>query len=373
MNTHQDFESFDRYSFIKYHLNKITTLWVQLRIASGLWEDEGKYAINYDAFTFFETNSFNIDAFRTATNRTPNDQQIALGKMLFFEPRLSESENLACVSCHDPSKAYADGFTLGQDKNGNELKRNTPTLINSVFQRAFFWDGRSDNLEAQITNVFTNENEFNAAVHQISTDILTDSIYASQFEAAFGAVRRDNIDIIKAISSYVSTLNSFNSKFDRDIRSDEKLLTDQEIKGMNLFMGKALCSTCHFAPLFNGTVPPNFKEHEKEALGSPDKSDNKSLDDDLGFYSVYEADLHKNMFKTPTVRIVEFTAPYMHNGVYNTLEEVMDFYNRGGGNGLGFSLENQTLPFDSLQLKNDEQKAIIAFMKTLSDTTITGY
>jgi len=132
-------------------------------------------------------------------------------------------------------------------------------------------------------------------------------------------------------------------------------------------MGKALCATCHFMPLTNGSVPPFFTETEKEVIGVPKESNNKELDTDTGFYWVYNENLHKGMFKTPTIRNIELTAPYMHNGVYNTLEEVKNFYNKGGGSGLGFNVPHQTLPFDHLNLSEQEIQDIITFMKTLTD------
>ena len=121
-------------------------------------------------------------------------------------------------------------------------------------------------------------------------------------------------------------------------------------------------------PLTNGTVPPFFTETEKEVIGVPETAENKKLDDDLGFYWSFKEELHKGMFKTPSIRNIELTAPYMHNGVYNTLEQVVEFYNLGGGGGLGFDLEHQTLPFDELNLTAEEQNAIVAFMKTLTET-----
>ena len=125
-------------------------------------------------------------------------------------------------------------------------------------------------------------------------------------------------------------------------------------------------------PLTNGSVPPFFKEHEKEVIGVPETAANKKLDDDLGFYWRHEQklDVHKGMFKTPTVRNAELTAPYMHNGVYATLEEVMNFYNLGGGGGMGFDLPHQTLPFDNLNLSKKELEALTAFVKTLTDTKV---
>lgn len=367
-----DFDSFDRYTFIRDYLNPITKNWVDIRKESGLWEGVDNLPFNFDAPTFFESDSFNPTFFTPVTYRNPTAEQIALGKKLFYDPNLSAGKNMSCVTCHAPEKAFADGIVANSDNTGNPLQRNTPTLINSVFQKSFFWDGRSPTLRDQISSVFSNKKEFASNVHQFSTDILQDSTYSIMFKDAFGKMSTKNTDIIKAISSYVSTLNAFNSKFDRNMRGEAADFTASEKLGMNLFMGKALCATCHFMPLTNGTVPPFFAETEREVIGVPETAANQKLDDDTGFYWVYNEELHKGMFKTPTVRNAEFTAPFMHNGVYGSLEEVMDFYNKGGGGGLGFDLEHQTLPFDELNLTDAEQQALVAFVKTLSDTDVTG-
>ncbi|PRX55097.1 cytochrome-c peroxidase [Flagellimonas meridianipacifica] len=367
-----DFESFDRFTFIKEYLNPITRNWVEIRKTADIWEPVNNKPFNFDAPTFFETDAFNLEFFTPPINRNPSEKRIALGKKLFFDPKLSENGNMACVTCHNPGKAWADGRVVNLDKDGNPLQRNTPTLINVAFQRSFFWDGRSPNLMDQITNVFNNDDEFDSSVHQFSTKILSDTTYISLFKEAYGKIPKRNTEIIRAISSYVSTLNAFNSKFDKNIRGEEDTFTEEEKLGFNLYMGKALCATCHFIPLTNGTVPPFFNEHEKEVIGVPETAKNEKLDDDLGFYSLPNSDVRVfyGMFKTPTVRNSELTAPYMHNGVYNTLEEVMNFYNLGGGGGMGFDLPYQTLPFDNLQLTKEEEKALVAFMKTLTDTEV---
>jgi cytochrome c peroxidase len=368
-----DFETFDRYTLISQYISTITKNWVAIRKTSGLWEGSEYSPFNFAAPTFFETNSFNVSFFTPSVNKNPSDKQIALGEKLFFEKRLSANGKLACVSCHLPEKAYTDGLKSSEDKDGNPLDRNSPTLFNSVFQRKFFWDGRAENLLDQITGVFNNEKEFNTNAHQFSTEVLKDTSYQALFKEAYGQIPRTNAEIIKALSSYVSTLNGFDSKFDKNMRGAEASFTPEEIKGMNLFMGKALCATCHFIPLTNGTVPPFFNETESEVIGVPKTSENKEIDDDLGFFWRYGKEIHRGMFKTPTLRNIELTAPYMHNGVYATLEEVMDFYNKGGGAGLGFNIPHQTLPFDSLQLDQEEIGAIIAFMKTLTDTPEETY
>ena len=365
-----DFNSFDRYTFIREYMNPITRNWVSIRKESGLWEGVNNKPFNFDAPTFFEKDAFNVEYFTPPVNRNPSEKQIALGKKLFLDPNLSQSGKMACVTCHMPDKAYTDGIAVNVGNNGSPLERNAPTLINSAFQKSFFWDGRAENILDQISSVFNNKQEFNTGVHEFSTDILKDTTYHVLFEDAFGRISNRNNDIIKAISSYISTLNGFDSKFDKNMRAEEDSFTSEEKLGMNLFMGKALCATCHFMPLTNGTVPPFYAETEKEVIGVPETKENQTLDDDLGFYWRYNKPEHMGMFKTPTVRNAEFTAPYMHNGVYNTLEEVMDFYNKGGGGGMGFDLEHQTLPFDELDLTDEEQKAIIAFLKTLSDTNV---
>ena len=365
-----DFNSFDRYTFTRDYMNPITRNWVDIRKETSLWEPVNSEPFNFNAPTFFENNSFNVNYFTPATNRNPTEKQILLGKKLFFDKKLSSNGTMACVTCHSPDKAYADEMITNLDNTGTPLQRNTPTLINSAFQKSFFLDGRSQTILDQISSVFTNNKEFNSNVHQFSDAILKDSTYIKLFDEAYGGISSKNTDIIKAISSYVFTLNGFNSKFDKNIRAEEHSFTDEEKLGYNLFAGKALCATCHFIPLTNGTVPPFFKETEKEVIGVPETENNTALDDDAGFYWKFNEDLHKGMFKTPTVRNSAITAPYMHNGVYKDLEQVIDFYNLGGGGGLGFDLEHQTLPFDELDLTDKEQKAIIAFLNTLTDTNV---
>lgn len=370
IESNTDFDTFDRFTFTRDYMNPITRNWVDIRKTSHLWEPVNTEAFNFDAPTFFENNSFNLNFFTPVTNRNPTDKQIALGEKLFSDPQLSANGTMACITCHIPSKGYADGLKVNMDNLGQPLQRNTPTLINTVFQQSFFLDGKSNTLLDQISLVFTNDKEFNTNVHEFSDAILKDSTYVKLFKEAYGGPAKNNKTIIRAISSYISTLNSFNSKFDKNIRAEENTFTEEEKHGYNLFMGKALCATCHFIPLTNGTVPPFFKETEKEVIGVPKTAENKELDDDLGFYWKFNEALHKGMFKTPTVRNAAITAPYMHNGVYQTLEEVMDFYNKGGGGGLGFDLEHQTLPFNELNLSDKEQAHIIAFLKTLTNDDI---
>jgi cytochrome c peroxidase len=151
------------------------------------------------------------------------------------------------------------------------------------------------------------------------------------------------------------------------MRGNEEALSKQELKGFNLFMGKAKCATCHFIPLFSGITPPKYVMSETEVLGVPVSLEDSTVDADPGYYGVIGVDSYKYAFKVPTIRNINKTAPYMHNGIYQTLDQVMEFYNNGGGAGLGINLPNQTLSKENLHLTKKEIQDIIAFMKSLEN------
>ena len=200
-----------------------------------------------------------------------------------------------------------------------------------------------------------------------------DAVYAQLFAQAYSN-EKDVItqyNIANAIASYIRSLVALNARFDQYMRGDTTKLSTTEKNGFNLFMGKAKCGTCHYMPLFNGLVPTEFTETESEVLGVPATNQKKHavLDSDKGKFDFTTATIHQFAFKTPTLRNIALTAPYMHNGVFATLDEVMEFYNNGGGNGLGIAPGTQTLPADKLQLTGKEIKAIIEFMHALTDTS----
>jgi cytochrome c peroxidase len=155
------------------------------------------------------------------------------------------------------------------------------------------------------------------------------------------------------------------------MRHETDILPAAAKRGFNLFMGKAACGTCHFAPIFNGTVPPRYLESESEVLGVPATANliSPTLDNDIGKAGVIPAEVFRFSFKTPTLRNAAVTAPYMHNGVFTTLTEVIEFYDRGGGAGLGLTVPHQTLPNSRLDLTDPEKEDLIAFLQSLTDTT----
>ncbi len=356
-----DFDSFNRFSFIKTQIaNQLAVL---LKIQKD-WKVKFPFemALSHEFTSVFSKEMLNQDYFTDyLSDTTQIEEKMILGEELFNDKSLSKDYNMACATCHIKELAFTDGKRTF-DKNQT---RNTPTVTYAAYQKGFFMDSRAGSLEGQVVGVVKNHNEFNMTMDSVISRVMNIKKYKKQIETLYKNKRTD-FNIRHAIATYIRTLNNFNSKFDKNIRGEENTLTQEEEKGFNLFMGKALCATCHFAPVFNGTVPPDFNDTELEAIGVPNL-EKTALSDDLGRYNLFKTEERKHFFKTPTIRNIEKTAPYMHNGVYNTLEEVMDFYNKGGGNGLGFHNEYQTLPFDNLELSEEEIASIIAFMKTLTD------
>lgn len=369
-----DYLSFNRLLFIKYYLLPLNDYWIKFHQATSIPWDKTKKALNLEVPNLFSEQSLNIRFFSTSYGDTLHLQKKQrLGKKLFFDTQLSGNGKRSCSTCHNPEQAFTDGlpksFDLGEEQ---PLDRNAPTLLNVIYQRAFFYDGRSIQLEQQIFEVVHNKDEMDGNIQLIVQKLQNNHEYKKMFAEAFQGTKDTSITpyaALIAIAEYEKTLTSMNSRFDQYIAGDNIALNKREVNGYNLFAGKALCGSCHFFPLFNGTVPPNFIDAEFEVLGTPSNAENKELDKDPGRYAISKLDIHKNSFKTPTLRNIELTAPYMHNGIYNTLEEVIEFYHKGGGAGLGYEVPNQTLPFDSLTLTKTEKEDIVLFLKSLTDTT----
>jgi cytochrome c peroxidase len=373
-NKNEDFNAADRLLLIN-DLAAINTAIINFHDASKIPWRNTKQALILNTPSFFTRENFNLRYFSIYYDDTLNlDKQAKLGKLLFNDPLLSGDQKRSCSSCHAPEKCFTDGLKVNSSLDGKtDLKRNTPTLLNVVFQKAFFYDGRAYQLEQQIADVIGNEKEMHGDLEGIIIKLKNDEKYVKLFTEAFKNSRDSAItsySVQKAITEYEKTLSSFNSRFDAYLKGDTNAITEREKNGYNLFGGKALCGSCHFFPIFNGTVPPFYKDSEFEILGVPQRADNKKLDDDPGRMFVTGFTEHQFSFKTPTLRNIEFTSPYMHNGVYKTLEEVIEFYHKGGGEGFGYKVPNQTLPFDSLMLNQKEKEDLVLFMKSLSDKTI---
>jgi cytochrome c peroxidase len=365
LNKNSKFNEFDRAYFIKKYLNPLSKAIHKTQSDLKIPFFKEIRGLKVASQTLFDKNAFDAEAFSGFPDYKTTNEKIELGKLLFNDPVLSGNNTRSCSSCHHQDKAFTDGLEKTVTLDGTQtVKRNTPTLANIAFQRSFFYDSKVSYLEDQAIAVITNENEMHGSLEKSVLDLKKSKKYAALFDKAFPNKEITAFTIKNALASYIRSLSNYDSRFDGYMRGKEKINRD-EIAGFNLFAGKAKCATCHFIPLTNGTVPPNFDRSESEVLGVPGKD--KKIDGDLGKFDLTKAEVNRFSFKTPTIRNIALTAPYMHNGVFKTLEEVIDFYDDGGGSGLGFNLPNQTLPGDKLNLTPVEKKQLIAFMKTLTD------
>jgi cytochrome c peroxidase len=370
LTANPDFNSFNRANFIIIFCNPITTGITELEKKLNIQTIRYNRLLNQDAKTLFDTDAFNINAYTPDQSSFATSAKIILGERLFSDPILSGNGIRSCQSCHQPEKAFTDGLVkntmISSDK---ALKRNTPTLINAALQSAQFYDLRVNTLEDQSLDVVQSSVEMHGSMKVSVQKLWDDTTYRRMFSSAFPKTNRTGIDtfeVMNAIGSFVRSLTLLNSRFDAYMRGSKNAMNADEINGFNIFMGKAKCATCHYMPLFNGTFSPRYMKTEAEVIGVPQTLTGKVIDSDMGRYDVVKAESLKHAFKIPTVRNVDRTAPYMHNGVFTTLQQVIDFYNKGGGTGLGLRIDNQTLPFDKLDLTQKESNDIIAFLKSLN-------
>lgn len=363
-----NFNAFNRAVFITEYLNPISKKIKSFQKEENIRNVKKNSPLKPSVETLFDKDAFDVNGFVVSEKYNFTTDKAILGEKLFYDKSLSQNKSRSCATCHHPEKAFTDGLKTNVSLKGSDLARNTPTLTYASLQNAQFWDMRQLDLEKQSVDVIQNKDEMHGSMENIHAKILLDDDYIKLFKKAFPKTSKPEVwQIQNAIASYVRSLNSFDSRFDNYMRGKKNSLTSQEIDGMNLFMGKAKCATCHFTPLFNGTIPPNYSKTEHEVIGTPKDASGKSVSPDSGRYLYNKMPQLVGAFKTPTVRNAAITSPYMHNGVFTTLEEVVNFYNKGGGKGLGYEVDNQTLPFDELKLNKKEESALVAFMKTLTD------
>ena len=298
--------------------------------------------------SLFDADAFDPWAFAAADAPQADAAEIALGQSLFRDTRLGGRSGRACVTCHQPSRAFTDGQSV-------HPTRNTPTLLNAALEHDLFADLRAPTLEAQVADVVANPREMSG----------------EPLDSVAARVHMSAVRIQRALAAYVRTLVRLDSRFDRAVRGDSTAVSPVERRGFTVFMGKGQCGFCHIPPLFNGMTVPAFDRSEVEVIGVPRTADtvHASPDPDPGRYAITHLANDLHAFRTPSLRNVAVTAPYMHNGVYKTLEQVIDFYNRGGGEGIGARLPNQTLALRRLDLSAADRRALIAFLGTLTDTS----
>lgn len=371
LNRQPDFDTFDRMTFLRSY-----ALPLQSALATAIrsWDLELQTEINMN---YRAENLFAKDAIRFSDEGVPSHIERSrrlLGETLFSETALSGNGDRSCATCHQPARFFNDNLIKSVAINPDSiLRRNTPTLLYASAQHSQFWDGRAESLEAQIVQVIFNPLELNGDVNRISQDILKSKAFEKLLSDAFPELTTHDFtvkEIAGALATYLTTLQPFNSPFDQYIQGDAAALTDRQINGFNIFMGKAQCGTCHFPPYFNSLLPPHYAVSEVEVLGTPADAnlDQPKKDLDQGRYTLYPIRFYEGAFKTPTVRNAAKTGPYMHNGAFETLEQVIEFYNRGGGTGIGLDLPNQTLSGKPLHFTPTEIEDISLFIESLTDT-----
>jgi cytochrome c peroxidase len=282
----------------------------------------------------------------TPPENQPTPDRMELGKMLFFDPRLSGSNWISCASCHNPSLGWSDGLPTGVGDGMKALGRKTPSIVNSAFNTLNMWDGRMKSLEEQAWAPMLAPGEMHASQEQILVKLKAMPGYVTAFAKAYPGegITRDTIG--KAIASFERTVVSTDSPFDRWAQGDESAVTLSAKWGFALFTSKANCVACH-----QGS---NFTDQGFHNLGLKGEVD-------PGRFAIVPVQISRGAFKTPTLRDVALTAPYMHNGAYRTLEEVIDHYD-GGGDQKG-NLDPNLKP---LGLTEQEKKDLVEFLKSLS-------
>ncbi len=279
-----------------------------------------------------------------------NEGKVELGKLLYFDPRISKDETISCATCHNPHHGFADAGAFSAGVGRALGGRNSPTVINRLFSADQFWDGRSKDLEDQAHGPLTNPVEMAMGSHDdVVGKVKAVKGYSPLFTKAFGDATIDMKRIAQAISAYERTIVSGNSAFDRYQAGDKSAMSASAVRGMVLFNDKANCVTCH--------ASFNFTDENYRNIGvGMDKSK-----PDLGRYDVTKKEEDKGAFKTPTLRNVIHTAPYMHDGSEATLMDVVEFYDKGG-------IKNPQLSADikPLNLSSSEKQDLVEFMHALT-------
>jgi cytochrome c peroxidase len=372
-----EFRSFDRMSFITDYMGVVARSLGRVRAALPASRLALRRVWSPAAGSVFDSNAFDPSAYAPEFAPASTPELVALGKKLFFDVRLSGPRTRSCGSCHDPSRAFTDGRAraLTLDTGAQPTARNTPTLINAALEPALFADQRAGSLEDQVARVLSSAAEMRSSPELAAARLGADEAYRAAFRRAIAGARDSAVTALGvrvALAAYVRSLIALDSRFDRAVRGEPGMLTRSERRGFDLFAGRARCATCHFMPLFSGVAPPEFVTSEPEIIGVPGAQSARApmLDGDPGREGVDHAAAHKFAFKVPTLRNVALTAPYMHNGVFRTLDQVVEFYDRGGGSGAGIRVPGQTLSAKPLHLRAGERRDLVAFLGALTDTVV---
>jgi cytochrome c peroxidase len=286
------------------------------------------------------------------SDNQPNAARVELGKMLFFDPRLSSERNLSCASCHSPLFGWSDGLPTAKGFKSKVLGRASPTVVNAGYTTLQMWDGRRASLEDQAMGPMESMDEMAMDLSALFKWLNSSPQYKAAFDKAYPGQPIDKDTTSKAIASYERTIISADSPFDRWLRGDKKAMTAQQVRGFRLFAdpNKGNCAACHSAPNFTDGGFHNI------GLASYGKEN-----PDVGRFAIKPLPALKGAFKTPTLRDIALTAPYFHDGSASTLMEVMQHYNKGGVTKTDLSPN-----IKALNLSQDEMTDIVSFMEALT-------
>jgi cytochrome c peroxidase len=269
-----------------------------------------------------------------------------LGKMLFFDPRLSGSQEMSCATCHNPLLGWSDGLQTAMGNGAEALKRSTPSLANSAFHKFLMWDGRYQDLEDQAVSPIQSPVEMNASMERIVATLGSKPGYVTAFEQAYPGEGISRETVVKALANFERTIVSNQTPFDTWVDGKKNAITPAAQRGFALFVGKARCALCHQPPFFTDDGFHNIGLHDNL---------------DQGRYALVRVKVLQGSFKTPSLRNAFRTTPYMHNGSYRTLAEVVAHYNRGGDR-----KENLDPNIKPLGLTPFEEQDLVEFLETLT-------
>jgi cytochrome c peroxidase len=370
------FSLFDHFSFIKDYVNPLFALNQQFinqyEVRSINFND---YSLNNQAPSIFDKSLYTAQDIKGIYSMVDDEETLReirhIGKLLFYDPILSGNNLRSCASCHKSSEYFTDTTqrTAFQFDHQQHLPRNTPTLIDAIYNHLLMLDGKHISLQAQGKDVITNPVEMGSNEKDLFRKLMSCREYREAFKKFVKLTPEEkglSMDhITSALSFYYGSFSLFSAPFDDAMNNKARVGEDVQ-KGFNLFMSKAKCGTCHFVPYFNGVKPP-YVSSEFEVLGTPDDTSFTRLSPDKGRFLINPAPETLDAFRTGSIRNAQYTKPYMHNGVFSSLEQVIDFYDAGGGTGKRLTVSNQTLPGDSLKLSSKEKQELMAFIRSLNE------
>jgi len=291
------------------------------------------------------------------------EEGVLLGKTLFYDKILSVDSSLSCASCHKPEFAFADmGVALNKGVSGREVLRNTPPLFNLAWSQNFFWDGRSKTLQEQALEVVSSHDEMNLPWSEALTRIASKEKYRRLFHEAYPNQEIDSLLVADALSQFQFTLISSNSKYDKVLRGETEF-TKQEFEGFIFVNDQGMGNCLHCHPT------------DAHALGTNGGFANNGIDqgfaEDLGMYGITLDEKDVGRFKVPSLRNLLFTAPYMHDGRFETLEEVLDFYSEDVNAHPTIDHQMNYFLTGKPVFSEQEKEVVLAFLKTLTDSSFT--